>query len=62
MRIVCWQTILINYQTLFISKIEKDVAKFVVCCSRNWGFNTFTAKRDCSRIYRSLPNATTLEI
>ena len=24
--------------------------------------NTFTAKRDCSRIYRSLPNATTVEI
>ena len=25
-------------------------------------FNTFAAKRDCSRIYRSLPNATTVEI
>ena len=24
--------------------------------------NTFAAKRDCSRIYRSLPNATTVEI
>ena len=25
-------------------------------------FNTFAAKCDCSRIYRSLPNATTVEI
>ena len=25
-------------------------------------FNTFTAKHDCSRIYCSLPNATTVEI
>ena len=24
--------------------------------------NTFAAKRDCSRIYRSLPNATAVEI
>ena len=24
--------------------------------------NTFAAKRDCSRIYRSLPNVTTVEI
>ena len=28
----------------------------------NYAFNTFTAKRDCSGIYRSLPNATTVEI
>ena len=33
MRIVCWQTILMKYHTLFFSKIRKDVAKFVVCCS-----------------------------
>ena len=32
------QTILMNYHTLFISKIVKDVAKFVVCCSRDWRF------------------------
>ena len=25
-------------------------------------FNIFTAKRDCSRIYRSLPSATTVEM
>ena len=30
MRIVCWQTILMKYHTLFLSKIRKDVAKFVV--------------------------------
>ena len=33
MGIVCWQTILMKYHTLFFSKIKKDVAKFVVCCS-----------------------------
>ena len=27
MRIVCWQTILMLYHTLFLSKIEKDVKK-----------------------------------
>ena len=36
MRIVCRQTILMKYHTLFFSKIGKDVAKFVVCCSRDW--------------------------
>ena len=30
MRIVCLQTIFMNYHTLFFSKIEKDVEKFVV--------------------------------
>ena len=25
--------------TLFLSKIRKDVAKFVICCSRHWRFN-----------------------
>ena len=38
MRIVCWQTILFQYHTLFFVKIGKDVAKFVVCCSRDWRF------------------------
>ena len=28
MRIVCWQTILMKYHTLFYWKIGKDVAKF----------------------------------
>ena len=27
-----------NYQTLFFSKIEKDVAKCVVCCNCDWRF------------------------
>ena len=38
MRIVCRQTILMKYHTLLFSKIGKDVAKFVVCCSQglNW--------------------------
>ena len=38
MRIVCWQTILMNCHTLFFSKNRKDVAKFVVCCSVDWYF------------------------
>ena len=38
MRILSWQTILMKYQTLFLSKSRKDVAKFVVCCSRDWPF------------------------
>ena len=38
MRIVCWQTILMKYHTLFFSKIRKDVTKFVVCCSHDWCF------------------------
>ena len=38
MRIVCLQTILMKYHSLFLSKIRKDVAKFVVCCSRDWRF------------------------
>ena len=38
MRIVCWQTILMKYHTLFLLKTRKDYAKFVVCCSRDWRF------------------------
>ena len=40
MRIDCWQTILLKCHTLFTcnSKIKKDVAKFVVCCSCDWRF------------------------
>ena len=44
MRIVCWQTILMLYYTLFLSKIGKDVSKFVVCCSRDWRFKGLTQK------------------
>ena len=36
MRIICWQMILMKYHTLFFPKIRKDIAKFVVCCSRDW--------------------------
>ena len=41
MRIVCWQTILVKCCSLFLFfflKIGKDVAKLVVCCSRDWRF------------------------
>ena len=31
----CWQTILTKHHILF-SKIRKDVAKFVDCCSYDW--------------------------
>ena len=27
-----------KYHTSFFSKIRKDVAKFLVCCSRDWRF------------------------
>ena len=36
MRIVCQQTILLKYQTLFFSTIKNDDANFVVCCSCIW--------------------------
>ena len=32
------QTILMKYHSLFFSKIERGVAKFVVCCSHDWRF------------------------
>ena len=32
--LVCLQTILMQYHTLFFSKIRKDVTKFVVCFSQ----------------------------
>ena len=38
MRILWGQTILMKYHALFLSKTKKDVAKFVVHCSRDWGF------------------------
>ena len=38
MRIVCQQMILMKHQTLFLSQTRKDVAKLVVCCSRDWGY------------------------
>ena len=37
-RIVCQQTILKKYNSLFLSKMKKDVTRFVVCCSRDWRF------------------------
>ena len=30
MSIVCWQTILMKYHTLFLSKVRKDVMKFLL--------------------------------
>ena len=32
------QTILMKYNTLLLSKTKKNVAKFVVCWSRDWRF------------------------
>ena len=29
-----------EYRTLFFSKIKKEVAKCVVCCSRDWCFKS----------------------
>ena len=47
MSIVCWQTILMIYRTLFLLKIRKDVAKFAVCCSRDWHFKGFKGPFIC---------------
>ena len=38
MKIDCWQTILMKYHTVFVSKIKKDVAEIPVCYSRDWRF------------------------
>ena len=46
MRIVCWQTILMKYHTLFFSKIREDVAKFGVCCSRDWQRPNYEGNKD----------------
>ena len=47
------QTILMKYHTLFFSKIEKeiekDVAKFDICCSRDWLFKGLTSLFVCDR-------------
>ena len=60
MGIVCWQTILMKYHAYFFSKICKDVAKLVVCCSCDWRFkvlrvNTLPARQDfCCLLSRLL--------
>ena len=41
MRIVCWQTILMKYHTLFFLKIKKDVTKSDICCSHDWRFKGY---------------------
>ena len=33
-----------KYHTLFLSKTRKDVAKFVVCCSRDWRFKGLNSR------------------
>ena len=33
------------YNTLLFSKILKDVAKFVVCCSHDWRFKGYSLKK-----------------
>ena len=41
-----------NYHSLFLSKIRKDIAKFVVCCSHDWRFKgkhiSFSLGKDLS--------------
>ena len=48
MRIVYWQTTLMKYNYLFLLKIRKDVAKFVVCCSHDWHFKGYMQKNQFS--------------
>ena len=52
MRIVCWQTILMKYHSLFISKIRKEVAKFVVCCSCDLRFKGYNLVANNSHEYQ----------
>ena len=54
MRIVCWQTILMKYHTLILSKTRKHVAKFVVCCSRDWRFKCVILYYSSLRAIRTL--------
>ena len=35
----------LEYHNLFLSKIGKDVSKFVVCCSRDWRFKDKKTKQ-----------------
>ena len=53
MSTVCWQTILKKYHTFFFSKISKDVAKYIVCCSCDWRFKglPFSDQRNFSYSY-----------
>ena len=50
MRIVCWQTILRKYHTLFFSKNKKDVAVIVVCCSCDWRLRVKAPAKSASEI------------
>ena len=58
MRIVCWQTILMKYHTLFLSKTRKGIAKFVVCCSCDWRFKGLTQRR-AHQVNVTVPNSFT---
>ena len=52
----------IRIQHLMLN-IYKTLMSFLIdCLDLNLNINTFTAKCDCSLIYRSLPNATTVKI
>ena len=39
-----------KYHSLFLSKIRKDVEKFVVCCSRDWRFKGLHVNIDSFRV------------
>ena len=36
--LACQGNAIMKYHALFLLKTRKDVAKFVVCCSRDWHF------------------------
>ena len=50
------ETILMKYHALFFSKIRKNEAKFVVCCSCDWRYKEQQAlkKLSCVRINGSV--------
>ena len=57
MRIVCWQTILMKYHSLFPLKIQKDVAKFVICYSRDFHTWYLQIEKSLQRIHQGMKNS-----
>ena len=49
---VCQQTIPMKYHTLYLSKIRKDVAKFVVCCSHNVYLFVLDYVKNCDMMWK----------
>ena len=51
---------LMKYHSLFFRKIREDVAKFVVCCNRDWRIEDIAFKTYCMIFFPALTKMTTL--